>query len=175
MLTLSPGDYITIAQTAFGLLQPYNDMSRQARSKVKLAEERRYEIRLAKNPRDILNRILDYLIEAHKLQKESIFLWPLWDGNYISPSTQIKFKELNRICVSIANTFYEIGETDLAKDWLFRMDSRGEYEKSSIPIFKKILGYDYDKFQRDFMDASDRYIESREETRDELRNRPFFF
>lgn len=165
MISLSPGDYFSIAQTAIGLLQPYNDLSKHARIKVQIADELRQEIQFANSPRDILNRILDYLIEAYKLQEKSIFTWPLWDGDYISVTTQIKKRELNRICVSVANTYYEIGEGVLAKEWLLKMDWRGEYEKSSIPIFKKILGNDYDFFKRNFMDSSDQYIKELEKTR----------
>ena len=91
MYTLSSGDYITIAQTAIGLVHPYTDMSKHARIKVQLAEELKNEIDFANNKREILNRILDYLIEAHKLQEKSIFLWPLWDGYNVSYTTQRKF------------------------------------------------------------------------------------
>ena len=174
MITLSPMDYVTIAQTAIGLLAPYSDLSKHAKIKVQLAEELKNEIRYANNPRDIVNRILDYLTEAHALQNKSIFTWPLWDGDYLSPTTQKKKKELNRTCVSIANTYYELGEKALAKIWLNKMDYRGEYEKSSIPIFKKILGGEYDTFREGFMDSSDSYLKRLEETRDELRNRRIF-
>ena len=175
MITLSPGDYITIAQTAIALVHPYNSMSKHAKIKVQLAEELKEEIIYANNKRDILNRMLDYFIEAHKQQVKSIFLWPLWDGDYVSSATQDKFTEVNRICVSIANTYYEIGELDLAKIWLRKMDYRGDYERTSIPIFRKILGIEYDNFKESFMDSSERYIKGREEVREELRNRHLFY
>lgn len=62
---------------------------------------------------------------------------------------------------------------DLAKIWLLKMDSRGEYEKSSILIFRKILGDQYDNFKEYFMDASERFLKELEETWEAISYRHF--
>lgn len=133
---------LSITETIINILREDN-FSKHANHEIYAAKLVSDTLHLEKDINLALARLLGHLESAFVAYSKCVWSWNLLDYESVIFK---KAGKLNKIIEGIAEIHYHLGNTDLARKWLFQIRSDGEYNRS-VGFYKHILGDEFIEFE----------------------------